>query len=109
MLINFKNIDEITIKNFHGGLKEVYCNAFSDDLNRIMFSRIVPGGSNGKHQHLDSSEIMFVVSGTGYSITDGVKERLMPGVCSYCKKGSFHEVVNDGAVDLVCYNVVCKQ
>jgi len=109
MLINFNSIDEQTIKNFHGGAKEVKCQSFADSLNRIMYSKITPGGSNGKHQHIDSSEIMFVISGHGYSITDGVKEELKPGLCSYCPKNSFHEVVNDGNVDLVCYNVISKQ
>lgn len=109
MLINFKNINEEIISNFHAGKKEVKCSAFSDELNRIMLTKIVPGGTNGKHQHINDSEIMFVLSGTGYAITDGIKEILMPGVCSYCKKGSFHEVHNTGEEDLVCYNVVTKQ
>jgi Mannose-6-phosphate isomerase len=109
MLIKFNELKEETIKNFHGGAKEVKCNSYTDSYNRIMYSKILPQASNGKHQHTDSSEIMFVISGHGYAITDGVKEFLTPGVCDYCPKGSTHEVVNDGDVDLICYNVICKQ
>ena len=109
MLIDFKNIKEITIKNFHNGLKEVKCSAFSDSLNRIMLTKIIPGGSNGIHKHVFDSEIMFVISGHGHAITNGKYEKLESGVSSYCPKGSTHEVFNDGDVDLVCYNVVTKQ
>jgi len=109
MLIDFKNIKEDVLKNFHGGDKEVMCRAFNDEYNKIMVTKMIPGSSNGIHKHIENAEIFYVLSGSGYAITDGIKEILKPGVASYCKKGSTHEIVNDGKVDLICFNVVCKQ
>jgi len=110
MLIDFSKIPEETIKNFHGGAKEVHAQAYGDELNRIMLTRMIPGSSNGLHTHTDGSEIIFVLKGHGYSITDNHKEELKPGVVSYCKKGSSHEIINDSKTeDLVCYNVITKQ
>lgn len=107
MLIDFKNIEEGKISNFHGGEKDVFFRAFDGDNKRIMLTRMIPGSSNGLHKHETNSEIIYVISGEGEAYTDGVKEVLKPGVATYCPLGSSHEIKNTGKEDLVCFNVIC--
>lgn len=108
MLINFDNIKETEVKNFHNGDKVIYFKTYEDNDFKIMKSIMVPGSSNGLHEHIDNAEIIYVISGKGYAIVDGEKEILVPGVVTYCKKGSSHAIFNDGCEDLVCFNVVNK-
>ncbi len=107
MLIDFKNIEEGKISNFHGGEKDVFFKAFDGDNKRIMLTRMISGSSNGLHKHETNSEIIYVISGEGEAYTDGVKEALKPGVATYCPLGSSHEIKNTGKEDLVCFNVIC--
>ena len=106
MLIDFKNIEECKISNFHNGKKDVFYKAFNDNNKKIMLTRMISGSSNGLHKHEFNSEIIYVISGEGEAYTDGIKEILKPGVVSYCPIGSSHEIKNTGKEDLVCFNLI---
>jgi mannose-6-phosphate isomerase-like protein (cupin superfamily) len=109
MLLDFTKMSETAIKNFYGGEKELLTQMYTDEHARIMKIKLVPGASVGLHKHEASSEIIFVLSGTGTAIYDGQKEKLQAGLCHYCPKGHSHTVINDSKKDLLFYAVVANQ
>jgi len=108
-MIKFDETNFKVLTNFNGGEKEFHANIVTDELNKILKGRLIPGASIGLHRHETSSEIIFFLSGSGKIITDGVEERITAGDCHYCKKGSEHTMINDTDEDLVFYAVVPQQ
>ena len=108
MKIDFGKIQEKRLDRFKGGLGHMDARIFDDGAAKIMSNRLSPGCSIGKHAHTDSCEIIFVRAGHGKAITDGAEETLGPGDCTYCPKGSEHELTNTGSEDLV-FNAVVPQ
>lgn len=106
MLIDFDKIVHSTIENFRGGEKNTRMAMYTDDVNRIMKVTLRPGASIGLHRHTTSSEIIFVITGSGVVTCDGVEEELRAGLCSYCPFGSEHTLRNSGQDELVFYSVV---
>lgn len=106
MLLNFDTLPSLTTPNFKGGEKEYTQSFFLDELCRIMKGRLIPGASIGEHCHEASSEIIYVLSGTGSVICNGEAETVLPGQCHYCPKGSTHTLKNNGTEDLVFFAVV---
>ena len=106
MLINFDEIEEITIPHLNHGTGEVSAKMSVQKNGKMMVSRISPGSSIGMHNHETSDDINYVVSGTGKAICDGKVEVLAAGVCHYCPKGSSHSIVNTGTEDLVLFTAV---
>ena len=82
---------------------------FIDADNKIMRGRLIPGASIGLHTHETSSEIIYILSGTGKALYDGGEEALSPGDCHYCPKGHSHSLINDGDADLTFFAVVPEQ
>lgn len=109
MKIDFGTIDENMLPGFKGGEKFLAARMFSDALNKIMKARLVPGASIGMHTHEDNSEIMLIVSGSGYALYDGERIGLKAGDVHYCAKGHTHCLVNDGTGDLEFFAVVPQQ
>lgn len=109
MNIDFNDIELSVIPNFKGGEKEIRARMFSDGMNRIMKSCLIPGASIGMHTHEDSSEIIFITSGNGHVIYDGKAEPVSAGICHYCPKGHSHSLVNDSDADLEFLAVVPVQ
>lgn len=109
MKLEWDSIGEIALPHFYGGAKDMKTRAHFDGLNRISRSVLEPGASIGQHVHEVTSEIIFVLSGTGLATCSGVAERLNPGDCHYCPKGHAHSLENDGTEDLVFYSVVPQQ
>lgn len=108
-MLNFKDMPDTVLEHFKGGEGCTIAKMFVDDLNRIMVGKLQPGCSIGMHTHDTSSEIIYVLEGIGTTILDGVTETLLPGDCSYCKKGSTHTLINQGSEDLVFFAVVPQQ
>ncbi|MCI7473397.1 MAG: cupin domain-containing protein [Clostridiales bacterium] len=106
MKICLPQIAETPMPQFKGGKKTTYSRVMDDGLNRIFQTRLESGASIGLHTHTGSSEILYVLSGTGKAICDGVEERLGPGDCHYCPEGHAHTLMNDGGADLVFFAVV---
>ena len=106
MLLDFAHMKETAYPHFKGGEKALLGNMFADERNRIIAGRLEPGASIGLHTHDTSSEIVYILSGTGTALLNGAPEHLAPGVCHYCPKGSAHTVLNDGSEDLVFFAVV---
>ena len=109
MIIKFNEIEEKELKAFYGGEGALSAHMFVDEKNKILRGKLVPGASIGLHRHETSSEIIFILSGKGATLCDGVEERLFAGDCHYCPKNSEHGLRNVGDEDLVFYAVVPQQ
>ena len=109
MKLDWNNMEDVSLPHFYGGAKDMKAKAYFDKLNRISLATLEPGASIGVHVHEVTSEIVFILSGTGLATCSGVEERLKPGDCHYCPKGHSHSLENDGAEDLVFYTVVPQQ
>ncbi|MBS7369350.1 MAG: cupin domain-containing protein [Oscillospiraceae bacterium] len=109
MLIEFDKIPEKVIPNFKGGEKEFCVRMFDDGDNKIMKGRLAPGASIGLHTHSGNCEIVFVLSGEGKMLCDGVYEPLSAGSCTYCPNGHEHSLINDSSADLVFCAVVSEK
>jgi len=109
MIIDFDQMPAVTIPHLNDGEGAVSAKMYSDPANKVMVSRLPAGASIGMHPHETSSEINYVLSGTGRAVCDGAEEELRPGICQYCSKGSSHCIINTGAEDLVLFTVVPEQ
>lgn len=109
MIIQFDQIKETELKAFYGGEGALIANMFVDEKNKILKGKLVPGATIGVHRHVPSSEMIFILSGKGKAVCDGVEEFLFAGDCHYCPKGSEHCLFNVGDEDLCFYAVVPQQ
>ena len=109
MIIDFNKIEESVIENFKGGEGATNVRMFFDGTNRIMLGTLKSGSSIGMHTHDTSSEILYILEGSGKTVTNGVTERLEKGMCTYCEKGSTHTLINDGDKELRFFAVVPQQ
>ena len=106
MKIELDNIEYEIKDNFNGGNKYFKVKTFNDGLNKIM---LITGVSIGLHTYTDSSEIIYVISGSDKNICEGKEERLHEGDVHYCKKGSSHTFINDSNKDFKFFAVDAKQ
>lgn len=106
MIIDFKNIEETIMKNFKGGQKDTIARMFTDENNRIMLGKLVPGASIGLHKHEGSSEVIFIQEGEGKVLYDGEYETVKAGDVHYCPEGHEHSLINDSNDDLAYFAVV---
>jgi mannose-6-phosphate isomerase-like protein (cupin superfamily) len=106
MVIRFAEMDEKTLEGFYGGKGSFCPKMYVDGNNKILRGRLPVGSSTGAHRHEPTSEIIFILSGKGRAVCDGVEELLLPGDCHYCPQGSEHFLENIGEEDLLFYAVV---
>ena len=71
MLIDFDAMETTVIPRMRGGEKEVSARMYTDPLGKIMRGTLIPGASIGLHTHETSSEIIYILSGTGKVLCDG--------------------------------------
>lgn len=109
MLIDFSAVETQVIPNFLGGEGEIHAQMHADGLNRILHGILPPGSSIGYHTHETSSEIIYILSGTGKVKVEGGEEPVQAGQCHYCPKGSGHSLINDSQGPLEFFAVVPNQ
>lgn len=109
MILDFKQMEETVIPNFKGGQKQISARMYVDEKNRIMHSRLIPGASVGLHTHEGSSEIIYILEGSGKVLYDGGELRIEAGQVHYCPEGHEHSLINDTESDLVFFAVVPQQ
>ncbi len=98
------------MENFLGGEKHLEARIFFDGTNKILTrAKLVPGASIGVHTHDGSSEVIFILQGSGVTIEDGVRKPVLAGDCLYCPKGCSHCLINDSDTDLIFCAYVPKQ
>ena len=100
MLLSLNSIPETVIPGFKGGTGRTCARIYADESNKIMHGLLPPGASIGAHVHETSSEIIWILSGTGKALCDDTEELLGPGSCHYCP------MINCGSEDLVFFAVV---
>ena len=105
-LVLDENIKEIKLDNFKGGSGYLKAYMYTDDNNKILRGTLEKGCSIGMHTHEDTSEIIYIISGKGKSICDGLTEYLEKGNIHYCEKGSSHTLINEHEEPLVFFAVI---
>jgi len=106
MLINFDQIPETVTPHMRGGEGQVASRMYADEAIRIARGVLAPGCTIGLHTHDTSSEVIYILSGTGKVLYDGAYEPLSAGSCHYCPKGHEHSLINDSDGDLTYYAVI---
>lgn len=74
-----------------------------------MHGVLEPGASIGLHTHENSSEVIYILSGSGKVQYDGAYECVSTGDCHYCPKGHAHSLINDSDAELIYFAVVPNQ
>lgn len=106
MLIDFNTKEHKTVPNFKGGDGQLDVQMHLDQQGKVLIGRLNQESTIGLHTHEGSYEAIYILSGTGYAITDGEREELSAGMCTYCPEGSSHEIHCYGPDDLVFFAVV---
>lgn len=106
MKVEFGAMEETAIPGFKGGEGVTHARMFADGRNRIMRGRLEPGCSIGLHTHEGSSEIVYVLSGTGKALYGGGEEASGSGRLSLLPGGHAHSLINDGTQTLEFFAVV---
>ena len=109
MLINFNNIEEITMPGINNGTGAMTAKMHMGEQGKIIPCSIHSGGSIGTHKHETSDDINYVISGTSIAICDGQEEPLTARTCHICKKGTEHSIKNTGDEDLVLLTIVVER
>ena len=109
MLLDFNAMERTSLPHFQGGEGELRAKMVTDEKNRILHGILPPGSTIGYHTHDTSSEIIYILAGTGKVKTDEGEEPLKPGDCHYCPKGHAHSLINDSDSELEFFAVVPQQ
>ena len=102
MIVDFDKIKEEHIDGFKGGEGKLDMRAYVDDKARIMYSTLRPGAFSGKHQHVGTFEVMYVISGELTVHYDDKTEVARVGQLHYC----FHWFENCTDHDVVYLAIV---
>jgi quercetin dioxygenase-like cupin family protein len=70
-------------------------------LTNFSQARFAPGQTATAHVHEDMCEVFFVQTGSGLIRIDSQEYSLIPGNCVAVEPGEVHEVINNGATELV--------
>lgn len=105
-MIDFYQIDEVTIPHMKGGEGYAKARAFVDKDVRIQRSILDPGCSIGLHTHEGSLEVVYVLEGELTCYLNGQKEIARAGEVHYCPQGSAHRMINETDSPVVCLCIV---
>ena len=106
MIIDFDTIEEETKHHYWDGDGDFIARIFNDGLNKILKGTLKKGSSIGLHLHENTSEIVYVLSGSGIAHCDGDTKLITAGECHYCKDGSKHSLSNPFDDDFVFFAVI---
>ncbi len=70
------------------------------------YQTIAPGGRIREHSHGDQVELQICFRGRGRVVVDGVSHPLVPGTACFLGYDVRHEILNEGAEELVLLWVV---
>ena len=59
----------------------------------VAITEYLPGMGHKMHSHAEDDEVMIIVSGKGYTLTNGVRRDLVPGTVVHIPAGCAHENV----------------
>ena len=78
---------------------------FTGARSQLALMAIPPGGDIGMESHPRVEQLIFIVSGQGKSIVNGVEAPVAVGDVVIATPGSRHDVVNTGSVPLQLYTI----
>ena len=106
MIIDFNEIEEKQNHHYWDGDGDFLARIYNDGLNKILRGKLKKGSSIGIHKHDNTSEIIYVISGSGVVHCNGDTKIISAGDCHYCKDGSSHSLANPFDEDLVFFAVI---
>ena len=106
MLLDFAKIPVEPVANMRGGQGTVLLQKTVQGPVKVMRGVLPPGATIGMQSHETKCEVIYILSGTGQVLCDGVQEPLGPGACHYCPKGHGHSLQNTGPLPLEFFAVV---
>ncbi len=109
MIIDFESIPLTVVPHMRGGEKEVHLRKYQDELGKIMRGKLIPGATIGLHVHDTSSEVIYILAGTGKVLYEGEYLPLTAGTTHYCPKGKGHSLINDSDGDLEFLAIIPEQ
>ena len=59
----------------------------------VALTEYLPGMGHKMHSHAEDDEVMIILSGKGYTLTNGVRRDLVPGTVVHIPAGCAHENV----------------
>ena len=81
------------VANFKGGEGVINSARFDDDMIAIIHNIMPAGSSVGFHTHEGTSEVIYVLAGSGFIEEDGERKPIKPGDVNYCAEGCSHAVI----------------
>ena len=107
MILDFASMAANTIPGFKGGDGEAIVCKFDDPrMGAVVRITLPQGASIGLHTHSGNCEIVYVLSGSGQCIDDGVEYPISAGMCHYCPEGDTHSIRNTGGEPLELLGVL---
>jgi quercetin dioxygenase-like cupin family protein len=91
--------------NGHADPKLVPANTGFDTLS-MGYQSIAPGSRVREHSHGDQVELQICFRGRGRVVVDGESHPLVPGTACFLGYDVRHEIINEGAEDLVMLWVI---
>lgn len=111
MIINLKEIEEQIVTNMRGGEGEVLVKRIDSLPNNVtMCGQITlkKNDSIGVHVHIDSFEVLYVISGSATIIDDGQIRELHQGDVNICLCNHTHSIINNLSDEFVAFATVIK-
>ena len=86
-----------------GLIKPLVATDNTDDIAMsLMHVVLLPGRGHDRHNHPDSDEILYILSGRGEQMVDDAQTfPVGPGQAVFIPKGAFHSTINTGWEPLV--------
>ena len=106
MKIQFDRMNDTVLEKFNGGEGRLVAKMYNDGKTKILRGLLAPGHTVGLHTHVTSSEVIYILSGTGKVLCDGEYESVAAGDCHFCPQGHEHSLINDSEGDLTFFAVV---
>jgi mannose-6-phosphate isomerase-like protein (cupin superfamily) len=90
--------------HFEGVASKVLVGRDTNSAFSTHLVRVEPGYTIETHTHDGTTELFFVIFGTGTCTMDGEERPFLPGSCAYAPAGVPHSVHNSGGapMELLC-------
>lgn len=105
-MIDFCTMPETPVEHFRDGDGTTFTRLVAVEGQRLLRGRLPQGSSIGWHCHDTSSEVIYILSGVGTILHEGVTVSLPSGTCHVCRKGESHSLRNEEEQDLEFFAVI---
>ena len=81
------------VANMKGGIGVINSARWEDDMMAIIHNIMPAGTTVGFHQHVGTSEVIYILAGSGFIKEDDELKPIKAGDVNYCAEGGWHEVI----------------